>query len=79
MSRGFRSVGVVILLAALGALGCGDDRIERGLALPDEVATPESEHELGMTEPERQAQRDAEEDAAEAERFDEAMAGAKAE
>ena len=79
MPQRVRTVGAVILLIGVGLLGCGEDRIERGLALPDEVAVPESDRELEMTEAERLAQRDAEEDAAESKRFDEEMKGAKGE
>ncbi len=61
MPRTFRIVLAAILSVTPALLACGEDRIERGLATDDEVAVPESEHELDMTEAERQAQREADE------------------
>ena len=62
------------LLLAVPALACGEDRAERGLAPADEVATPVSESALRETEAERRAQQIREEQAAEAEEFDEGPA-----
>ena len=62
------------LLLALPALACGDDRAERGLAPADEEAVPVSEGALRQTEAERRAQQIREEQAAEAEEFDEGPA-----
>jgi len=52
------SAGAAVLLA-----GCGSDpdKMERGIATGPEVAVPESEKELGMTEAERRAAEEDEE------------------
>ena len=72
MRRTFRIGLAAGLLAAPGLHGCGGERTERGLAPAEEVAVPESERDLGMTEAERQAEIVDEDEAAEDERFDEA-------
>ena len=64
------SVGAAVLLA-----GCGSDqdKLERGVAVGPEVAVPESEKELRMTESERRAAEDEEEDKRAAELFKESQ------
>jgi len=42
-----------LLMLGLAAGGCGEDRVERGLAPANETATPESKTELGETEKQR--------------------------
>jgi hypothetical protein len=63
---------VLAFVLAFSAAACGSDEGERGLAPPasDEVAAPESEKELRMTEEQREQQNDAEEEQVEAEEFD---------
>ena len=62
------SAGAVLLLA-----GCGSDqdKMERGIAVDREVAVPESEKELEMTEAERRAAEREEEERREARRMEE--------
>jgi hypothetical protein len=48
-----RSIVVVTLAATLAGLACGEDKLERGLAPPDEVAAPESADEMAMTAEQR--------------------------
>lgn len=43
-------------LLGLAAAGCGDDRVERGLAPANETATPESTRELDESGAKRQEQ-----------------------
>ena len=64
------SAGAAVLLA-----GCGSDqdKLERGVATGPEVAVPESEKELRMTESERRAAEDEEEDKRAAELFEESQ------
>jgi hypothetical protein len=56
MRRTFRTVLAASLLIAPVLFACGDDRMERGLALPEEPAVPESDQQMGMTEAERDAE-----------------------
>lgn len=60
------------LLAGAWLAGCGEDRIERGLAPPDEEAVPIDPEELEMSEEERRKQRLREEQESPAE-FDETL------
>lgn len=49
-----------VLLACFALMACGgneESQMERGLTVDDEVASPVSEHELEMTEKQRQEQR----------------------
>lgn len=64
------AAGAVVLLA-----GCGSDqdKMERGIATGPEVAVPESERELGMTEAERRAAEREEEQEREAKLFEESQ------
>jgi hypothetical protein len=64
------SAGAAVFLA-----GCGSDqdKLERGVATGPEVAVPESEKELRMTESERRAAEDEEEDKRAAELFEESQ------
>jgi hypothetical protein len=68
-----RSGWVVAAGAAVLLAGCGSeqDEMERGLVVDREVAAPESEDELGMTEAERRAAEEDEEQEREARLFDE--------
>jgi len=59
-----------ILLLAFMVSACGDDRVERGLALPDEQATPEVAKDMKKTEHERQQELLQEEQQMEIEEFD---------
>ena len=72
-----RLVFAVIVSAGTAALlaGCGSDqdKMERGIATDREVAAPESERELEMTEAERRAAEDDEEEAKEARLFEESQ------
>jgi len=45
-----------IFLLGLAAGGCGDDRVERGLAPADEASTPESSRELDESAAQRKEQ-----------------------
>ncbi len=69
-SRWIVSAGAAVLLA-----GCGSDpdKMERGIATGPEVAVPESEKELGMTEAERRAAEDEEERDREVRLFEESQ------
>jgi hypothetical protein len=62
---------VLAFVLAFSAAACGSDEGERGLAPPasDEVAAPESEKELRMTEEQREQQPAAEEELGAAEEF----------
>jgi hypothetical protein len=64
------AAGAAVLLA-----GCGSeqDKMERGVAVDREVAVPESEKELGMTEAERRAAERDEEKKREARLFEESQ------
>jgi hypothetical protein len=64
------SAGAAVLL-----VGCGSDqdKLERGIATGPEVAVPESEKELGMTEAERRADEEKEEKEREARLFEESQ------
>lgn len=59
-----KSGWIVSAVAALLLAGCGSDqnKRERGIATVPEVAVPESAEELGMTEAERQAENEEEEE-----------------
>jgi len=73
-----RSTLLVLAFAlAFSAAGCGSDEGDRGLTPPanDEVAAPESEKELRMTEEQREQQNEQEEENVEAEEFDAAEGG----
>ena len=58
-----KSGWIVSVAAAVILAGCGSDpdKMERGIASDPEVAVPQSEKELGMTEAERRAQEEADE------------------
>ena len=60
----------LLLLLAFSVSGCGDDRVERGLAVPDEESTPESAAEMQKTEQQRQQEVLQEEQQKEIEEFD---------
>jgi hypothetical protein len=64
------AAGAAVLLA-----GCGSeqDKMERGVAVDREVAVPESEKELDMTEAERRAAERDEEKKREARLFEESQ------
>ena len=64
------AAGAVVLLA-----GCGSeqDKMERGVAVDREVAVPESQTELDMTEAERRAAERDEEKKREAKLFEESQ------
>jgi hypothetical protein len=47
---------VVPLGVALTSLACGENKLERGLTPPGEVAAPESADEMAMTEEQRREQ-----------------------
>ena len=66
---------IVVFGAAVLLAGCGSDqdKMERGIATGPEVAVPESERELGMTEAERRAAEDDEEEEQEARLFEESQ------
>ena len=63
------------LLLALGALACGSEqsKIDRGVAVDPEVASPDSAKEDDLTAAQRLQQEDDEEDAKSKARFDEAQ------
>ena len=69
-----RSLRIAIALASLG-LACGSEesRMERGVAVDEEVAAPSSEGEDALDEAQRRAEEESEEERASAERFDEAQ------
>jgi hypothetical protein len=65
----------IVLVAACFALACGgsqEDKMERGLTVDQETAAPGAASEYDMTEAERQAKLDAEDQKKEIEEFDEA-------
>jgi hypothetical protein len=66
---------IVSAAAAVLIAGCGSDqdKLERGIATGPEVAVPESEKELGMTEAERRAAEEKEDEEREARRFEESQ------
>jgi hypothetical protein len=64
---------VVIVLAALSFVACGENRVERGLAPADEESTPQSAAEMQKTEEQRQQEVVREEQQKEIEEFDEAQ------
>ena len=59
------AIGVLALSASSGLTGCGDDRAERGLTPPGEVAAPFEEAEASKTEAERDRENLAKEERAE--------------
>jgi hypothetical protein len=62
----------IVLIAACFALACGsqEDKMERGLTVDREMAAPGTAAEYDMTEAERQAKIDAEDQKKEIEEFD---------
>ena len=67
-----RFAGILAAGAALLAAGCGpeQEKMERGVVVDREVAVPDSERELRMTETERRAANEAEEEARESQVFE---------
>jgi len=63
----------IVLIAACFALACGsqEDKMERGIAVDPEMAASGTAAEYDMTEAERQAKIDAEDQEKESEEFDE--------
>ena len=64
----------IVLVAACFALACGgsqEDEMERGIAVDQEMAAPGTAAEYEMTEAERQAKLEAEDQEKEIEEFDE--------
>ena len=61
-----RSLALAALALGVGAAlpGCGDDRMQRGLAAPEEQSTPIDSAEERMTEEQRRALETQEDDAA---------------
>jgi len=59
MKRIILAVGIAMLVAACGS---SESKLERGIETGSEVAVPESDAELGMTEAERRAAEIAEEE-----------------
>jgi len=71
-----RTLGIILMVGVVGLLAaCGSDadKRERGIATGPEVAVPESEAELEMTEAERRAAENEEEEEQEAKRIDESQ------
>ena len=69
MGRRLFAIAVLGLAAApLG--GCGDERMERGLAAPDEEAVPQAPGDLMESAAERRQQENDEDDAASRRDFD---------
>lgn len=64
----FRTSLLLVLVFSVSA--CGDDRVERGLALPDEESTPESAAEMEKTEEQRHQENLQQEQQKEIEEFD---------
>ena len=60
----------LVLILVLSALACGESRVERGLAVPDEESTPESAGEMKKTDQQRQAEVLQEEQQMEIQEFD---------
>lgn len=60
------------MLCLAGSVGCGSeqDKMERGVVVDREVNEPESTHELDMTQKERQAADQAQEEKKENKEFD---------
>jgi hypothetical protein len=72
MRRGFAwalAIGMALTLGGCG--GSEESKMERGLVVDDEVAAPESDREMDMTEAERRAADLAEDQKEDAEAFDE--------
>jgi hypothetical protein len=70
------ALGLVLAgLVTAGPLGCGseENKVERGLAVDQEEAVPESAKELQMTETEREAQVDREMEKEGVKEFDESQ------
>lgn len=66
-----RHLGASLLLVlAFSVSGCGEHKVERGLAPPNEEATPEAAADMKKTEHERQQEVLQEEQQKEAEEFD---------
>lgn len=68
-----KSAGMLAAGMALLAAGCGSEqsKMERGVVVDREVAAPESERELEMTEAERRAAEQAQDKKKEAQLFEE--------
>lgn len=49
-------LGMIVLVSTLAVGGCGGDKGDRGLAVPDEVSTPESRKDDAETTQQRQQQ-----------------------
>ncbi len=56
MRRLAPGLGMLVLLATLAIGGCGGDKGDRGLAVPNEVDTPTSAKDDAQTEQQRQQQ-----------------------
>ena len=71
-----RTLGIILVIGMVGLLAaCGSDadKLERGIATDPEVAVPESEAELDVTEAERRAGENEEEEEQEAKLIDESQ------
>ncbi len=73
MKRTLRIIRVLGMVGLLAACGSDADKLERGIATDPEVAVPESEAELDMTEAERRAGENEEEEEQEAKLIDESQ------
>lgn len=73
MKRTLETILVVGMVGLLAACGSDADKPERGIATDPEVAVPESEAELDMTEAERRAGENEEEEEQEAKLIDESQ------
>lgn len=69
------SVSLVLFLAVSPLAGCGQDKLERGLAPADETAAPDSPAADAETEQQRQQQLTNDEQAAADKEFDAAAGG----
>lgn len=56
MRRLAPGLGMLVLLATLAIGGCGGDKGDRGLAVPNEIDTPTSAKDDAETEQQRQQQ-----------------------
>jgi hypothetical protein len=70
-----RTIAIILALAATTVLACGSEesRLDRGIAVDQEVAVPESDRELAETEQERERQNVREEQHEAQELFDESQ------
>ena len=49
-------LGIIVFVSALAVGGCGGDKGDRGLAVPNEIDTPKSAKDDAETEQQRQQQ-----------------------